>query len=213
MKNFKSSAKEPKIWVLASRTSVSNNFLYAIILDYMPNISQDNDQLKDLLTLRELRKQHQRKSTVIAAVIGCLAGMLISGFTSIWTVLVGLTAIGGIYMLSTKVRVSWILPKKNSQKLSVSLYEERSAVLVRILSVHGILGFEDLKDQSQFLDRALVPTLQRMIQNGLVEEELHMDSGQWKYKLSSEFDRISTNQSIGDDINQRMKKLERKDQS
>ena len=59
------------------------------------------------------------------------------------------------------------------------------------------------------MDKALVPTLQQMVQEGVVDEELEMENGQWRYKLSTDYVVIQTRKSIGKDLNQRMKDLEK----
>ena len=71
------------------------------------------------------------------------------------------------------------------------------------------MNYDNLKDQSQFLDKALVPTLQQMVQEGIVDEELDLENGQWRYKLSADYVVIQTRLSIGKDLNQRMKDLEK----
>ena len=77
------------------------------------------------------------------------------------------------------------------------------------MKAHGSMNYDNLKDQSQFLDKALVPTLQQMVQEGVVDEELDLENGQWRYKLSADYVVIQTRLSIGKDLNQRMKDLEK----
>jgi len=51
--------------------------------------------------------------------------------------------------------------------------------------------------------------LQQMVQEGVVDEELDLENGQWRYKLSADYVVIQTRLSIGKDLNQRMKDLEK----
>tara|TARA_Y100000589_G_scaffold147656_2_gene141172 strand:+ start:4701 stop:5318 length:618 start_codon:yes stop_codon:yes gene_type:complete len=157
----------------------------------------------------ELIKNHRRQSTILAVTIGCAVGVFSSGQNGFFSLLMCCIAtLGGFWL----VYEQFFAPKhgiNKSANMSNSLYGERSAILIRILKVHGAMNYDNLKDQSQFLEKALVPTLQRMVQEGVVDEELDVENGQWRYKLSSDYVVIQTKVAIGKDLNQRMKDLER----
>lgn len=173
----------------------------------MNQISQEHTTNPEAEEMLQVQERHRKRSTLIAGVVGCIVGLLVSGNANLMLLCL---LIGGIFGLKFVLKGKfqpYKLQTESQKRLEASLYDERKTILVGILQVHGNLNFEDLKDQSQFLDQALIPTLQRMVQEGLVDEELSVDTGQWKYKLSSDFHKLKTHQSIEDDINERMKKL------
>ena len=123
----------------------------------------------------------------------------------------GMIATTGVLWLIYEQFITSHNRNRSPLKMSNSLYQERSTILISILKAHGVMNYDNIKDQSQFLDKALVPTLQKMVQEGIVEEELDLENGQWRYKLSTDYVVIQTRLSIGKDLNQRMRDLEKQE--
>ena len=157
----------------------------------------------------ELVRNHRRQSTVLAMTVGCAVGVLTSGQSGVFSWLMGCIATAGAAWLAYEQFFASTKDDKSGSKMSHSLYGERSTILIAIMKAHGSMNYDNLKDQSQFLDKALVPTLQQMVQEGIVDEELDLENGQWRYKLSADYVVIQTRLSIGKDLNQRMKDLEK----
>ena len=182
---------------------------YAIIFLNM----NGRDPLKQMVPRQvselELIRNHRRQSTVLAVTVGCAVGVLTGSQSGVFSWLMGCIATAGVAWLAYEQFFSSTKDGKSVSKMSNSLYGERSTILISIMKAHGSMNYDNLKDQSQFLDKALVPTLQQMVQEGVVDEELDLENGQWRYKLSADYVVIQTRLSIGKDLNQRMKDLEK----
>ena len=177
----------------------------------MNEISQEHTVNNESREMMMVQERHRKRSTLVAGVVGCIVGLLVSSDASLMTWSIGIGAVFGVGFIVRRNQRNVGLQNESQRRLEVSLYNERKSILVGILRAHGTMSFENLKDQSQFMDQALIPTLQRMVHDGLVDEELTVDTGKWKYKLSSNFDKLTTQESIEDDINQRMQKLKMRD--
>ena len=183
----------------------------AIIFKVMGDLDTDTKIVPRNASQLEIVRNHRRQSTLLAVTVGCAVGVLTSSQTSVLSWLMGMVATTGILWLIYEQFITSHNRNRSSLKMSNSLYQERSTILISILKAHGVMNYDNIKDQSQFLDKALVPTLQKMVQEGIVEEELDLENGQWRYKLSTDYVVIQTRLSIGKDLNQRMRDLEKQE--
>ena len=184
---------------------------YAIIFTVMDDQEPVNKIVPRNVSQLEIIRNHRNQSTLIAIIVGCAVGVLTSSQTGLITWLMGFCATAGVSWLMYEQFVNPVNRNRSSLKMSHSLYRERSTILIAILKAHGVMNYDNIKDQSQFLDKALVPTLQQMVQEGVVDEELDLENGQWRYKLSTDYVVIQTRLSIGKDLNQRMRDLEKQE--
>ena len=184
-------------------------FPYAIIFTVMDDQEPVNKLVPKNESQLKIIRNHRNQSTVIAIIVGCAVGVLTGSQTGLISWLMGCSAVVGVSWLIYEQFVNPTDKNTSLSRMSNSLYQERSKILITILEAHGVMSYDNIKDQSQFMDKALVPTLQQMVQEGVVDEELEMENGQWRYKLSTDYVVIQTRKSIGKDLNQRMKDLEK----
>jgi len=96
-------------------------------------------------------------------------------------------------------------------KSQVSL--RREAILANCIQ-RGETSIDVILKSSQFHEQTLLQTLKSMVDRGLIDEELDVDSGVWTYKLSSQYYLEQTTQGLDSDLESRLKILnERKDVS
>ncbi len=67
---------------------------------------------------------------------------------------------------------------------SVQVLVERSRRVRAVLERRGEATFETLLGELRWTERALLETLVQMKENGLVEEDLNLDTGEWVYRAA-----------------------------
>jgi len=142
--------------------------------------------------------------------IGSVSGAVVSGL------FLHTTLLPEIFAGLSVVFVSWyfigVFSKKETpqkREMSESLFRERSTRVLAVLQQEGACTIEDLLDKTDFFEKALVPTLKKMVDLEWIEEELEMETGKWYFKISNQYHEIRTNQNIGRDLDSRLNELDR----
>jgi hypothetical protein len=103
---------------------------------------------------------------------------------------------GGMLTLGGGVTMLGMLKHRHAQRESkspelkplaaappASVSAERRRRVVATLEQHGNATFEGLMRRLGWTERALLETLVEMKANGVIEEDLNLDTGEWMYRI------------------------------